>query len=236
MKKFVKIIAVILAVCAISLCLVACEESLSKEASYDTTTTGNGTDILMSAVIREINSKTVDDFVPSNEKSDFVLIKIKDYGEIVVVLRRDVAPITVKNFKNLVADGFYSGTVFHRVVENFMIQGGGYVAEGEKLVEKDAESIKGEFTSNGVENNLTHMRGVISMARTNVPDSASSQFFIMHATYPSLNEKYASFGYVLAGMDVVDAIATCAVDNPSSSSPQPLENVVIESITFVQPK
>ena len=237
MKRTIRIFALLLALCSLSLCLFACEEKLSKEAAYDTQMTGNGTEIMIGAVLREIDSKKVEDFVPSDEKSDYVLIKIKDYGEIVVVLRRDVAPITVKNFKKLVSEGFYNGTVFHRVIENFMIQGGGYVAEGEKLVEKDAETIKGEFTANGVVNNLTHVRGVISMARVGGQnDSASSQFFIMHATYPSLNEQYASFGYVLAGMDVVDAIAKCEVDNPLSSSPQPLENVVVESITFVQPK
>lgn len=237
MKRiFISIVAVI-AICAMSLCLFACNnDGLSKAAAYDASATGKGTEVRIGSVLREIDSKEVSDFVPSDEKSDYVLIKIQNYGEIVVVLRRDIAPETVANFKKLVADGFYSGTVFHRVIENFMIQGGGYVVSGDKFVEKDAANIKGEFAANGVENNLTHVRGVISMARANDPNSASSQFFIMHEVYPSLNGQYASFGYVLAGMDVVDAIATCEVDNPSSSSPQPIENVVIESISFVQPK
>ena len=237
MKKITRILAVILAVCSLSLCLFACNDGPSKKASYNTSYSGKGVNVKITSVLKEINSKDLDDFEPSDEKSDFVLIKVKDYGEIVVVLRRDIAPITVENFKNLVSEGFYNGTVFHRVIENFMIQGGGYVPNGDKLAEKDAETIKGEFTANGVKNNLTHVRGVISMARVGGKnDSASSQFFIMHATSPSLNDQYASFGYVLAGMDVVDAIATCDVDNPLSSSPQPLENVVVESITFVQPK
>lgn len=238
MKKYVRIIAAVLAVCAISLCLFACDkEELSKAASYDTSVTGKGTEIRIGSVLREIDSKKVTDFVPSDERSDFVLITVKDYGEIVITLRQDVAPITVENFKSLVADGFYNGTVFHRVMENFMIQGGGFVPDGNSLKQKEAENIKGEFTANGVKNNLTHVRGVISMARVGgMNDSASSQFFIMHATTPDLNEQYASFGYVLAGMDVVDAIATCAVDNPASQSPQPVENVIVESMTFVQPK
>ena len=237
MKRILVSIVALLAVCAMSLCLFACNnDGLSKAAAYDASASGKGTEVRIGSVMREIDSKKVSDFVPSNEKSDYVLIKIKNYGEIVVVLRRDIAPETVANFKNLVADEFYNGTIFHRVIENFMIQGGGYTVSGNTLVEKDAANVKGEFTSNGVENNLSHVRGVISMARANDPNSASSQFFIMHEVYPSLNGKYASFGYVLAGMDVVDAIATCEVDNPSSSSPQPVENVVIESIIFVQPK
>jgi peptidyl-prolyl cis-trans isomerase B (cyclophilin B) len=238
MKKYVKIIAAVLAVCALSLCLFSCNGGgLSKAASYDASATGEGTEVKISAVLREIDSKEVSDFVPSDEQSDFVLIKVKDYGEIVIVLRRDVAPDTVKNFKSLVADGFYNGVVFHRVMEGFMIQGGGFVPEGTSLKQKEAANIKGEFTANGFKNNLTHIRGVISMARVGgLNDSASSQFFIMHATAPTLNDQYASFGYVLAGMDVVDAIATCEVDDPSSQSPQPVENVVIESMSFVQPK
>ena len=111
-----------------------------------------------------------------------------------------------------------------------MIQGGGYVVKNGQLVEKNVSSIKGEFSENGFANPLYHVRGVISMARTNEPNSASSQFFIMHQTTPSLDRKYAAFGYVLAGMEVVDAIATCEVSGES-----PVENIVIESITFVQP-
>lgn len=237
MKRFIRVAALLLVACTIALLLVACDDGPTGKAAYDTSSTGKGTEVKVLSVRSEIDSKKVDDFVASEQESDYVLIKVRDYGDIVVVLRRDIAPETVKNFKKLVADGFYSGTVFHRVMENFMIQGGGYALEGDKLIDKDAETIKGEFTENGFTNNLSHLRGVISMARVGGQNnSASSQFFIMHATTPSLNEQYASFGYVLAGMDVVDAIATCPVDDPSSSSPQPLDPVVIESVTFVQPK
>jgi peptidyl-prolyl cis-trans isomerase B (cyclophilin B) len=122
-------------------------------------------------------------------------------------------------------------------MENFMIQGGGGTEYKDgKLTSKYADSIKGEFYENGVANNLKHMRGVISMARTSKFDSASSQFFIMHAESTSLNGSYAAFGYVLAGMDVVDAIATCEVDATDKNAPFPVDPVVIETMKFVTPK
>lgn len=143
----------------------------------------------------------------SNSPSDFTVtntveIKVKDYGTIVVDLYGNLAPITVKNFLKLVNEKFYDGLTFHRIISGFMIQGG-----APKSGSSEVETIKGEFAANGIENNLEHIRGVISMARTNVPDSASSQFFIMHADYPSLNGQYASFGMVRSGLDVVDKIA-----------------------------
>lgn len=143
----------------------------------------------------------------SNSPSDFTVtntveIKVKDYGTIVVDLYGNLAPITVNNFLKLVNEKFYDGLTFHRIISGFMIQGG-----APKSSSSEVETIKGEFAANGIENNLEHKRGVISMARTNVPDSASSQFFIMHADYPSLNGQYASFGMVRSGLDVVDKIA-----------------------------
>lgn len=243
MKQIIKLCAVVLAVLSLCLALASCEE-----ASYDASLTGKGTSVRMTAVKEEINSMKAEDFVAAEGVTDYVKISVKDYGNIIVVLRDDIAPDTVKNFKSLVKEGFYTGTVFHRVVENFMIQGGGYTVSDGKLVEKDAETIEGEFTNNGFTNTLTHVRGVISMARLGesdqytaaqnqlARDSANSQFFIMHSTTSSLNDDYASFGYVLAGMDVVDAIATCEVDDPKSGSPRPVTDVVIESITFVKPK
>ena len=122
----------------------------------------------------------------------------------------------------------YSDKIFHRVISGFMIQGGGVDTAGK---EHEVDSIKGEFSSNGVKNDLKHLRGVISMARTNAPDSASNQFYICHADSPHLNGDYAAFGYVLAGMDVVDAIAAVKTDG----NDKPLTNVVIEKVTFVDP-
>lgn len=237
MKKLVKISLSAIIVLLICFSAVACASVPTGKAAYDASATGEGIMVRMTDVKKEIDSMEVEDFEATTQRSDYVLIKVKDYGEIVVVLRRDIAPETVENFKSLVDKKFFDGTVFHRVVENFMIQGGGYVPFDGKLTKKEADAIKGEFDINGFTNNLTHVRGVISMARLSTSnDSASSEFFIMHQTNTSLNCQYASFGYVLAGMDVVDAIATCDVDNPSSQSPKPVKNVVIESVTYVQPK
>lgn len=122
----------------------------------------------------------------------------------------DVAPKTVENFVKLCNENFYEGLIFHRVISGFMIQGGAFTEElySGNMNQKSASSIKGEFTSNGFENNLKHERGVISMARTNEPNSASSQFFIMHQDSPSLDGSYAAFGKITEGLEVVDKIAS----------------------------
>ncbi len=132
-----------------------------------------------------------------------VNIIIKDKGTISVELDADVAPITVTNFINLAKDGFYDGVVFHRIIEDFMMQGGDPTGTGGG---GSGTTIKGEFAANGVENNLSHTRGAISMARSQKNDSASSQFFIVHEDSPHLDGQYACFGYVTEGMDIVDDI------------------------------
>ena len=126
-------------------------------------------------------------------------------GDILLELRPDKAPATVKNFLDLVDSGFYEGLIFHRVIKGFMIQGGGL---DERFNEKETASIRGEFIANGfMDNDLRHTRGVLSMARTRDPDSPSCQFFIMHEDAPHLDAQYAAFGKVVEGMDVVDKIA-----------------------------
>jgi len=150
-------------------------------------------------------------------------IVMKDGGVIKAELYPEVAPITVENFKKLIEEDFFAGLIFHRVIAGFMIQGGGFTADG---THKEAASIKGEFDSNGVPNTLKHTRGVLSMARTMFPNSASSQFFIMHEDAPHLDGQYAAFGKVTDGMDVVDRIAECATD----MSDKPFEDQVIETI------
>lgn len=130
-------------------------------------------------------------------------------GEISLELYPEKAPITVENFVNLAKSGFYDGLIFHRVIPGFMIQGGDPLGSGFGGADKN---IKGEFSANGVENDLSHERGVISMARANDPDSASSQFFIMHADGKFLDGQYAAFGKVTDGMDVVDEIAAVPTD------------------------
>lgn len=130
-------------------------------------------------------------------------IVIKDYGTIKAELYADIAPITVTNFLKLVNENFYDGLTFHRVVSGFMIQGGDPSHNG---TGGSSETIKGEFSSNGVENSLSHTRGTLSMARSNNPNSASSQFFIMHKDYQGLDGNYAAFGRVTEGIEIVDEI------------------------------
>lgn len=153
-------------------------------------------------------------------------ITMENGGVIKAELYPEIAPITVENFVKLINDKFFDGLIFHRVISGFMIQGGGFTPEG---IQKHAESIKGEFGANGIENNLKHTRGVLSMARTMFPNSASSQFFIMHKDAPHLDNQYAAFGKVTDGMNVVDDIAECATD----LSDKPLENQIIKSIRLI---
>ena len=147
-------------------------------------------------------------------------IEIQDYGTITVELDGDAAPITVQNFMDLANAGFYDGLTFHRIISGFMMQGGDPNGNGTGGSEN---TIKGEFSANGVENPLSHTRGAISMARAQAPDSASSQFFICHAGSTFLDGQYACFGYVTDGMDVVDAVCEAAQptdDNGTISADQ----------------
>ena len=138
-----------------------------------------------------------------------VVIEMENGGKIELELYPEVAPITVKNFEKLVSEGFYDGLIFHRVIPGFMIQGGDPLGNG---MGGAKEKIKGEFLSNGVKNDLKHERGVISMARAYDPNSASSQFFIMHKDAPHLDGQYAAFGKVVSGLEVVDEIAYIPTD------------------------
>lgn len=130
-------------------------------------------------------------------------IEVENYGTIALTLDADTAPVTVTNFIDLINDGFYNGLTFHRIIDGFMIQGGDPEGNG---TGGSGRNIQGEFAANGIENNLAHTRGVISMARSKPADSASSQFFIMHEDAPHLDGDYAAFGEVTSGMEVVDAI------------------------------
>lgn len=152
-----------------------------------------------------------------------IVIEMENGGVIEAELYPETAPITVDNFVSLINKNFFDGLVFHRVIEGFMIQGGGMDKDGNM---RRAASIKGEFDANGVPNPLKHTRGVLSMARTMFPNSASSQFFIMHKDAPHLDGQYAAFGKVTSGMDVVDAIA--AVDTDMQDAP--IEPQVIKTI------
>ncbi len=162
-----------------------------------------------------------------NDQNPVVAIDMGDFGVIEVQLFPKTAPITVENYLNLVEKKFYDGIIFHRVIRDFMIQGGDPKGIG---IGGSDKTIKGEFIKNGVKNELSHTRGVISMARTNVPDSASSQFFIMHQDGEYLDGSYAAFGVVTKGIEVVDKIAGVRTDMRD----KPLEDVTIKSIRRVK--
>ncbi|PWL48600.1 MAG: peptidylprolyl isomerase [Clostridiales bacterium] len=152
-----------------------------------------------------------------------VVIEVKGMGKIKIELDADAAPITVENFKELVEEGFYDGLIFHRVISGFMIQGG--CPEGTGMG-GPGHTIKGEFAANGYDNPIKHVRGVISMARAMDPDSAGSQFFIMHEDAPYLDGQYAAFGKVVEGMEVVDEIANSMTDY----NDRPYTDVVMEKV------
>lgn len=154
-------------------------------------------------------------------------IEVQDYGTIKVELDADTAPISVTNFVKLAQEHFYDGLTFHRIIDGFMIQGGD--PEGTGRGGSD-ETIKGEFSENGVENNISHERGVISMARSSDPDSASSQFFIVQSDSTFLDGDYAAFGHVTEGMDIVDKICKEAKPTDDNGSIKADEQPVIESI------
>jgi len=157
-------------------------------------------------------------------------IEIENYGTITVELDGSSAPITVKNFVELAEDGFYDGLTFHRIIEGFMIQGGDPLGNGTGGSDTD---IKGEFTSNGVNNKLSHTRGAISMARSMANDSASSQFFIVHQDSTFLDGDYACFGYVTEGIEIVDQICADTPVIDDNGTVLPADQPIITSIKII---
>ena len=155
-----------------------------------------------------------------------IRIIMENGGEIEAELYPEVAPITVENFVKLINEKFFDGIIFHRVIPGFMIQGGDPTGTG---MGGSKDNIKGEFLANGVVNNLKHTRGVLSMARTSDPNSASSQFFIMHEDAPYLDGQYAGFGKVTKGIEVVDSIANVKTDMRD----KPLEPQIIKTIELI---
>jgi len=190
---------------ATMLVLTGCSQTSEQETTQQTTqstqTTQTKGDADMKAIVT-MKTVTVD---KTDAQKPIVTIEMESGGIIKAELYPDVAPITVENFISLIEKGFYNGLTFHRNIPGFVIQGGCPQGTG---TGGPGYTIKGEFSSNGVENNLKHTRGVLSMARAMDPDSAGSQFFIMHADAPHLDGDYAAFGMVTEGMDYVDSIAT----------------------------
>lgn len=160
-----------------------------------------------------------------------VVIDVKDYGEIKLELDADTAPITVTNFINLVNDKFYDGLTFHRIIDGFMIQGGDPLGNG---TGGSKTKIKGEFKANGIENSISHVRGVISMARSSDYNSASSQFFIVHEDSTNLDGNYAAFGKVTEGMEIVDKIAESVKTEDDNGTVLKENQPVINSIRVVK--
>lgn len=200
-----RLISIILMAALLSLCLTGCGDT-RENADKSTAKTTKKESFAEKKDADTSNSQ----YLTGKHHAEIV---IAEYGKLELELDADVAPITVTNFVNLVKKGFYNGLTFHRIMSGFMIQGGDPNGDGTGGSE---ETIKGEFKSNGVENTMSHKRGVISMARTqNDPDSASSQFFIVQADSDFLDGDYAAFGKVTAGMDIVDKIC---------QSVQPIDN------------
>lgn len=221
-----------LALAAASFSLAACGASSSASGEGSASTTSSSSDT-------SSNSSTSSDATDTSDQPTgpyasgvhHATIEVTDYGTISVALNANVAPITVSNFADLVEQGFYNGLTFHRVVKDFMIQGGDPNGDG---TGGSGTTIKGEFSANGVKNDIAHVRGTISMARSSDYNSASSQFFIVQKTAASLNGQYAAFGNVTDGMDVVDAIVNATADKGDSNGILSKEDQpVIASITMV---
>ena len=167
------------------------------------------------------------EYKESRQPTDVVAIEMVDGGRMIIGLDAASAPITVNNFKKLVGEGFYDGLIFHRVISGFMIQGGDPTGTG---MGGSKETIKGEFAHNGVNNPISHDRGVISMARSMMYNSASSQFFICHKAARFLDGEYAAFGKLLEGEETLDAIAT----TPTSRGDRPIKEQKIKRVYFVE--
>lgn len=167
------------------------------------------------------------EYKESRQPTDVVAIEMTDGGRMIIGLDAASAPITVSNFKKLVGEGFYDGLIFHRVISGFMIQGGDPTGTG---MGGSKETIKGEFAHNGVNNPVSHDRGVISMARSMMYNSASSQFFICHKAARFLDGEYAAFGKLLEGEETLDAIAT----TPTSRGDRPIKEQKIKRVYFVE--
>lgn len=185
--------------------------------------------VILLLFITGCNTKTKENSKMLKGKHN-VEITIKDYGIIKVELDADNAPITVTNFVSLVKSGFYDGLTFHRIIKDFMIQGGDPLGNGTGGSE---ETIKGEFKNNGVNNTISHVRGVISMARGQDYDSASSQFFIVHKDSTFLDDEYAAFGHVTEGMEIVDKICEDANPTDDNGTIEKENQPIIESIKYI---
>ena len=222
MKNYLKILAAALIAIAMIM-MVSCGQSTGSDESQDDGSASEQTQE------QEIETET------DTEKAEGIgthhaEIEIADYGVIKLELDGDMAPVTVQNFMDLAQSGFYDGLTFHRIIDGFMIQGGDPLGNGTGGSDKN---IKGEFAANGVQNDISHVKGVISMARAQDPDSASSQFFITVADSEFLDGQYAAFGYVTEGQDVADKIAADAQPLDDNGTIAPEDQPVITTIRII---
>ena len=191
-----RISIIILCVALLAMVFAGCNKTTPYDDTYATSTDGS------SATAQESRPEVKEEFAKLSGKH-YVEIDVKDYGTMKLELDADAAPITVSNFVDLVNVGFYDGLTFHRIIDKFMAQGGDPEGTG---MGGSNRNITGEFANNGIENNISHVRGVISMARASAKDSASSQFFIVHEDSTFLDGDYAAFGKVIEGIEVIDAM------------------------------
>lgn len=244
MKKSYIIIGVVVVVmlAAIGIYAVINSNSQSKKQLEENSTNIEGTTNTENSA-KENNTENKDGNIQNNQISNeseennmystgkhHAEIVVKNYGTIALELDADVAPITVENFANLVNEGFYNGLTFHRIISGFMIQGGDPLGNG---TGGSSKTIKGEFASNGVKNSISHVRGTISMARSSMPNSASSQFFIVHQDSTFLDGQYAAFGTVTSGMEVVDKICADTAVEDDNGTVAKNNQPVIEKITII---
>ena len=244
MKKSYIIIGmvVIVMLAAIGIYAVINSNSQSKKQSKENSTNIEGTTNTENST-KENNTENKAENIQNNQISNeseennmystgkhHAKIVVKNYGTIALELDADVAPITVENFANLVNEGFYNGLTFHRIISGFMIQGGDPLGNG---TGGSSKTIKGEFASNGVKNSISHVRGTISMARSSMPNSASSQFFIVHEDSTFLDGQYAAFGIVTSGMEVVDKICADTAVEDDNGTVAKNNQPVIEKITMI---
>lgn len=234
MKKSYIIIAVVIAIMIIAMGIYAVVNNNKKDEEKRKNTNEESNSISGNIEKNQVgNTQTNNESGENNMYSTgkhHAKIVVKNYGTIALELDADVAPITVENFANLVNEGFYNGLTFHRIISGFMIQGGDPLGNG---TGGSSKTIKGEFASNGVKNSISHVRGTISMARSSMPNSASSQFFIVHKDSTFLDGQYAAFGTVTSGMDVVDKICAETAVEDDNGTVEKNNQPVIEKITMI---
>ena len=234
MKKSYIIIAVVIAIMIIAMGIYAVVNNNQKDEEKRENTNNEVNSINENVEENQVaNTQTNNESEENNMYSTgkhHAEIVVKNYGTIALELDADIAPITVENFANLVNEGFYNGLTFHRIISGFMIQGGDPLGNG---TGGSSKTIKGEFASNGVKNSISHVRGTISMARSSMPNSASSQFFIVHKDSTFLDGQYAAFGTVTSGMDVVDKMCEDTVVEDNNGTVAAKNQPIIEKITMI---